>query len=165
MDVIKNFLPEEEYKNIKNIVLSSHFPWFYNDTAVPKIDEKIPQFTHSVYENYVPVSTYYRDIIPILKKLNPVTLFRIKFNLNYKTPTVVETGIHSDIYPNEFRYKSAVMFFNTCDGYCRIGDEKIMSEDNKLLIFDAHENHTGSTCSNTDRRIVLSLIYASRENK
>ena len=31
IQVIDNFLEKEKFNNIKNIILGSNFPWYYND--------------------------------------------------------------------------------------------------------------------------------------
>ena len=56
-------------------------------------------------------------------------------------------------------FKSAILFINDCNGYCRIGNEKIYSKENKLVLFDSKTKHTGSTCTDKSRRIVINFIF------
>ena len=122
----------------------------------------IPQFVHMVFQNSTLYSHVgYPIVKPILEKLNPLVIYKIKLNLNYKTETVIETGEHSDIAKKGFL--TAVFFLNNCDGYCRIKDKKIYSEENKILIFNADEKHTGTTTSNSPRRVVINIIYLPHE--
>ena len=94
---------------------------------------------------------------PLLKKLNAFKIYRIKANLNPSTPNIIETGEHTDL--DDDRFLSAILFINKCNGYCRINKTKIKSEDNKLLIFKSNQKHTGSTCTDADRRVLINLIY------
>ena len=44
-----------------------------------------------------------------------------------------------------------------------LGNKKVKSEDNKLLIFKSNEEHTGSTCTDLDRRILINVIYIEKK--
>jgi len=58
------------------------------------------------------------------------------------------------------RFLSSVLFLDTCDGYLRLkNNDSINSEDNKLVTFKSNIEHIGSTTTNKERRIVLSIIY------
>ena len=45
-----DFLTTEEFKNIKDVLLSENFPWFYNDYRTHKGDNDL-QFVHCFYNN------------------------------------------------------------------------------------------------------------------
>ena len=160
MKIIKNFLEEKDYKNIKETIFSDSFPWYFYEQSVTNIP--ISQFVHTVFWKQKISSNAYNLLDPILNKLNPLTLLKIKVNLNYKTETVIETGEHTDIDNKNFL--SAVFFLNNCDGYCRIKDKKVYSENNKIVIFNSNEKHTGTTTSNSSRRIVINIIYLPYES-
>jgi|TARA_R100001510_G_C7559308_1_gene139970 hypothetical protein len=161
MKIIKNFLPQETYQNIKQVIFSDNFPWFYNEEVLAPEDQigqlSIFQFTHNFYKKKEPWSNHYKLLEPILDILKPTSLIRIKANLNTQTNKIIETGLHID--NKDARLKSAVFFLNNCDGYCRIGNEKILSEDNKMVIFNSNINHTGSTTTNKKRRVLINFIY------
>ena len=164
MQIIKNFLPEEQYKKIKQFIFSEKFPWFYNKDTVYRDpleilnkEQEIGQFIHFFYKDYYSDSPFINIISPFIEKINPISIFKIKLNLNYGTKKIIETGYHTDI--DDKRFKSAVFFLNECDGYCKIKEEKIYSEDNKVVIFDSNTSHTGSTCTSSKRRVVLNMVY------
>ena len=54
-EIIDNFLPDDVFKNIQNIMMSNKFPWHYNSVVVdPNIINEDFQFTHSFYKEYNP---------------------------------------------------------------------------------------------------------------
>jgi|TARA_B100001094_G_scaffold187285_1_gene181519 hypothetical protein len=157
MKIIKNFLPLDDYKNIKDSIFSFNFVWHFNDRTISTDPQSQPQFIHSFYSNYTFTSPFSNILESFVKKINPKSIQRIKVNLNYKTDKIIETGLHDDHDDN--RFKSAIFFLNKCNGYCKIDNEKIYSEDNKLIIINSNKKHTGSTCTDKKRRIVLNMIY------
>ena len=159
MKIIKNFLEEKDYKNIKETIFSDSFPWYFYEQSVTNIP--VPQFVHMVFWQQKLFSNNYNLLNPILNKLNPLALYKIKVNLNYKTETVIETGDHIDLENKNFL--SAVFFLNSCNGYCKVENEKIYSENNKIVIFNSNKTHTGSTTSNCSRRVVINIIYLPHE--
>ena len=160
MIIKNNFLDLKDYKKLKETIASDEFPWYFNTTSLP--DKKtIFQFTHTFLRHGMTHSRI--DILqPLLSKLNALTFLRIKANLNTKTSKIIETGKHSDA---DKRFTSAIFFLNQCNGYCKIGNKKVKSEDNKLLIFKSSEEHTGSTCTDLDRRMLINIVYIEKDNK
>jgi len=163
MNITENFLPLDQYNFLKDQLHSDMFPWYFNDYSVTPDTQ--PQFTHKFYDTYGKdgVMCYKKSdgfplLEPIIKTINPFSLYRIKINLNPQTSSIIETGMHKDL--EDDRFLSSVLFFNTCDGYIKFEDNnKIYSEDNKLVTFKSNTLHTGSTTTNEKRRIVLSVIY------
>jgi hypothetical protein len=78
-------------------------------------------------------------------------------NLNFRTEKVLETGMHPD--SDDKRFMSSVLFINTNDGYSRIGTEKCPSTENTLITIPSHQEHTGTTCTNAPRRLILNIVY------
>jgi hypothetical protein len=85
--IIDNLLLEELSEKIKNDLISSMFPWFYNNRVVDdEQSEQINslynyQFTHAFYLDYVQTSQYLYILKPIIDYLNPEAILRIKANL------------------------------------------------------------------------------------
>ena len=157
MKVIDNFLDNKDFVELKNIILCDEFPWFFQEHSIdPQAVSSPPQFTHNFLKDYR-ISNYFFCIEKILKKIDHSVMFRIKANLNTKTENIIETGLHTDVDRKGFH--SAVFFVNDCDGYCRIGSEKISSEENKLVIFNSSLRHTGTSCTNQSRRVIINFVY------
>ena len=157
MKIIENVLDKKDFNELKNIVLCDEFPWFFNDHST---ESKVspPQFTHNFLKNYR-ISSYFFCLEKILQKIDHSVMFRIKANLNTKTENIIETGLHTDVDRKGFH--SAVFFINDCDGYCRINNQKILSEENKIVIFNSSISHTGTSCTNKSRRVVINFVYTT----
>ena len=158
MIIKKNFLNLEDYQKIKEEISNDKFPWYFNETSIE--DENSPfQFTHRFLKNGI-TSSPINILYPLLSKLKALTFLRINANLNTATNKIIETGEHIDA---DGRFKSAIFFLNECNGYCKIGNKKIKSEDNKILIFKSSEKHTGSTCTDSKRRMLINIVYLERK--
>ena len=55
---------------------------------------------------------------------------------------------------------TAIYYVNTNNGYTRFKNEnKIPSEQNKLIIFNTETEHSGTTCTDEPCRIVINFNY------
>jgi hypothetical protein len=153
--VIENFLVKEDFQILKENVFSKYFPWYFNHRSVLEIDSQY-QFTHIFYNEDVK-NNFFSLVQKAVDKLDPISLLRVKANLNPQTNKIVETGEHQDMYDD--RFTSAVLFLNNCNGYCRIGDTKFFSEENKLIMFNSNTKHTGSTCTDVSRRVLINFVF------
>ena len=161
MQVIDDFLPEEQFLDIHNTMLSSSFPWYYANSVVSNdllCQEKYNyQFGHSFYYNYGFQSEYSKIIVPILEKLNPVAILRIKGILLAREEKNIEHGYHID---NVHNTKVAIYYVNTNNGYTKFSEgPKVDSISNRIVIFDSHEYHTGSTCTDEKVRVAINFNY------
>ena len=52
---------------------------------------------------------------------------------------------------------TAVFNLTTCNGYTIVGDEKIMSKENELIVFPANTMHCGAVQTDTQTRIVINI--------
>ena len=158
MKVIDNFLDKQTFNNIQNVMLSANFPWRYNNLCVAPPSPQISQFTHIFYWKNI-AREFYDLVNPLIVKLKPQSLQRIKANLNVKTDSILETGEHTDM-PDD-RFTSAVLFVNDNNGYLRAGDKKIQSKANSLVVLKSNTLHTGTTCTDASRRVVINFVYIS----
>ena len=57
-------------------------------------------------------------------------------------------------------HKGAILYLNTNDGYtCFEDGNKIKSIENRFVAFDSSLKHSGTTCTDEPRRIVLNINY------
>lgn len=166
MKIIDNFLSEQDFLALKTTMLGSNFPWFYNSIKVnhnnTTLKEKFNyQFVHTFYKDHVPHSQHIELINPIIAKLNPSALLRIKANLTPNTDEIVEYDYHRD-YDTPFKFDglSAVYYINTNNGYTVFETgEKVASVENRIVIFDSDLLHTGTTCTDEKVRCVLNFNF------
>jgi hypothetical protein len=97
---------------------------------------------------------------PILQRIQPASIIRIKANLLTKESTIVEHGLHTDIPDLKIPCKTAIFYINTNNGYTIFEDgTKINSLENRLVIFDSNIPHSGSSCTDAKVRCVINLNY------
>ena len=163
MKIINNALQKEDFFKIKNILEGEDFNWYYSNGVITKADNNF-QFVHTFYNGLNVCSDFYPLLFPIIKILNPVSILRIKSNLITKQNTIIEHGMHVD---NDYKYsKTAIYYVNTNNGYTKfLNGEKVMSEENKLIIFNTREQHSGTTCTDSPFRIVINFNYIENETK
>jgi hypothetical protein len=156
---IDNFLDKEFFNNLKNILFSRHFPWFFREHMID-IHKDNYYFFHCFYDSYIPKSSLFDQyIISILNKIKPVSLLEVRANLLLKNEISYQSGFHVD---RTFECKTAILYMNTCNGYTLLDEDKkikITSEENKLLIFDSQIKHAAVSQTDTDRRIVINFNY------
>jgi len=158
MKVIKNFLPQDQFKEIKDIILNDDFPWRIRN-SMTDTDKNI-YFTYGFFNNYEIYSELYRPhIIPILKKLNVIAPIQIRANL-ILNKIFNKSGWHID-----YKYDSttAILYLTTCNGGTefKINNEIkfIQAEENKIVIFPAKTQHRGCTSTDAERRYIINFNY------
>ena len=157
--VIDNFLEKEEFLNIKNILESWDFPWFFQKKINYNHSENDLDcyFTHNIFNQKSGRSSYYNVINPILNKLNFKSLIRVKCNLYPRTKKIEINKSHVDY---EFEHKGAIFYINTNDGGTIIEDnKKIDSVENRILFFNSSLLHSSTTTTNSKARININFNY------
>jgi len=155
--VIDNFLPEEEYLRIKNVMESTDFPWYFNPTKINTSKSIFNfHFGHVFYVNNAINSDFFELLNKIIEKLKPLSLIRIKANLTPVTHKLIKYDAHTD---QEFPSKAALYYVNTNNGYTVFGDKKVESIGNRIVLFNANEKHYGTNSTNCKDRIVINFNY------
>ena len=157
--VIDNYLDAHQHLILKTIMESDKFPWFYtkgkvNSTDKPKLFDY--QFTHIFYINNNINSNFFDDLNPILNKLKPLSLIKIKANLNAPTEKIMESDYHID---QKFKCKIALYYLNDNDGYTVIDKEKVLSKKNRMVFFNSDVKHFGTNSTNCNNRMLINFNY------
>ena len=157
MNIHKNFLSEKDFKEIEQKIMSAQMPWYFNE-GVNNIQDEHFQFTFTfLNEQGINCSKEMLNTLnPILDKLKYKKINRIKANLLIKDNKIIEHGMHID----QPKGKTGIFYINTCNGYTKFKNgEKIKSEKNKYVEFDSILEHTGSSCTDEKRRVVINFNY------
>jgi len=186
--IIDNFLEEEYFAELQSIIMGegqqaqnpNQFSWFYGGDVISKgyrddkqkseyEAEKLYLFTHLFYLHDVPQSPMFDLVVPFVNAINNIkqktewggyrikSLIRIRANFFGNTPTLHDHQMHTDF---EFPHTAAVLSLNTCNGYTKIADgTKIDSVANRVVLFNAGEDHAGSTTTNVKARFTLIINY------
>lgn len=156
MKVINNCLNKEDLIIIQNLMMNNQFPWFIT-WGISNAKNKDYQFTHTFHDGIKINSDYFNLIYFFIKILKPNSFIRIKANLLLKTNKIIEHGYHVDNDVKES--KTAIFYVNNNNGFTKFENGKISkSEENKLIIFDTDQKHTGTTCTDELFRIVINFI-------
>ena len=160
--IIDNFIDQQSFQNLKNIMLGDNFCWNYNQ-AIDYADDKDKfQFTHSFYKDSGPSSFFYDTITPVLRRIKYKELFRIKANLLTRTSKIEPNTFHTDIQGNwgVIPYITSIFYLNTNDGYTEFEDgTKIESIENRWVSFPEDTKHRGTSCTNERVRVVINFNY------
>lgn len=170
--VIDNFLSEEEFYKIKNlIVYSNSFPFYISNTvSFPESSAESSKenrywdsyIAHMIYEDNVPCSDSYNLFDNIfLNKFKEMKIIRslLRIKVNYY-PATEEVKEHHQHVDSDFESTGAIYSLNTCDGFTRLYDgTKIESIQNRIVFFDASKPHNSSTTSNSKGRYNINFNF------
>ena len=168
MKIIDNFLEPDEFKQIETLMTSDTFPWYYNNFKIKsglhsyetlECEEKNNwQFVHSFYSSDRINSDCFEALLPIIKKIEPRSLVRIKANCGANTEKSVLHGNHVD-----YAYKgctTSIFYVNTNNGFTQFKTgKKVGSVANRLLTFTSPTYHSGVSCTDEQVRIVINFNY------
>lgn len=157
--IIDNFIEDPEVeRHIHDTIMGNYFPWYYNNYVIQEGEDG---------NNYQLTHVFYRDnswttdssiLQPIIDKLNPFTLLRVKANLIPREDKIIEHGMHVDL-ETDLPITTCVYYLNTNNGYTILEDgTKIESIRNRMLLFDGNIRHSGSSATD-DRRVVININF------
>lgn len=164
IQIIDNFLEDEQCYQICKTCLSNTFPWYTSKVIYGNQFELLCddidnyQYTHFLYKTYEPQSSYHIEILrPFVEKLNMGAIFRAKLNMKFRTDNIIKHSYHVD---TSYNCKSMIYYINHNNGYTEFENgQRVESVMNRLLIFPSNLMHTGTTCSDNFVRLVLNINY------
>ena len=158
MIIKDNILKKEDADYIESFLTGTHFSWYLNK-IVPPENIKDHQMTHIFFDNNRITSDFFNILNPILNYLNPKAIVRIKANLNHKENDINIHGYHTDF--NYENLKTAIYYVNTNNGFTifKKDGKKILSQKNKIVIFDSNEEHSGTNCTDKPFRLAINFNY------
>ena len=157
IQIIDNFLPEEEFKSIQSFMMGGEFNWFYKEGMTYK-DDGLFYMVHMFYQPDVGSNSEYLPIWnTFMNKVEAKKCMRIKANLTFKTPTIEPRPLHYDFSVG----KTAVFYINNNNGYTEFeSGVRVKSVANRVCIFDSNLQHRGTTHTEDDhQRIVVNFNY------
>jgi len=157
--IIDNFLSKEEFNILQNIIFGNNFDWYYNDSITfEQKKNKDFQFIHYFYNNNWRGSRF-NLIEPILNIIKPFSLVRIKANLLTKTNDIIINDFHKD-FENINNLTTGIFYINNCNGYTLFKDgTKIESIANRFISFNSQLEHTGTSCTDKNIRVLINFNY------
>ena len=161
MKIIDDFLPTPDFEIVRDYLLNDDFTQNLSKSiANHKQGLDQYQFFHTFFDVANPSLTNYSNFItPVLNKLQPKYIFRIKANLRPRTSQGVLSDYHVDLEANQ---QTAILYINTNNGYTKFQDNSypdVPSVANRLLTFHGGLKHCGSSATDCNNRIVLNINY------
>ena len=160
--VIDNFLPDAAFSAIQDLVMGLGFPWYYTPTITTRdvTDGHRFYMSHIFYgDNFI--SSVARLITPLVNKVGPVDLIRVKANLY---PNQGDLFQHEPHFDYDFPHQAAVFRINTNDGATVFADgERVDSRANRIVFFDGSELHSSTTCTTEAARVNINLNYTGEK--
>ena len=161
--IFNDYLPEDVFDNLQNVMMSSDFPWHWtsNISTCPDTNNKDGQFQF-LHPFLIPetglVSPYMQLLWPLVNKIHPAHILRIKANLNVNNSGKQLGYFHVDQFVKES--KTAIFYVNTNDGYTEFDTgETVNSIANRLVVFDSDTKHVGYGPTKCERRVLINLNY------
>ena len=168
IEIIDNFLPEEHFRTIKECFMGEsymrgrRFNWEWTD-GISELKDGHFQLNRMIYCSSIPVSDYYSVLAPICDKEQFAATLRIKANLNVKTEKlkVFDNAFHEDMGELGIKYTTGIYYINTNDGYTLFETcgTKVESVANRFVKFPGNLRHTGTSCTDENRRVVINFNY------
>ena len=159
MNIYKNFLPKDIFKTLKDTMMGYYFPWYFNDFVNDEEEkENNFQFTfHFIRNGKEECWGECIDIMRlVLKHIKHKKINRVKANLLTRTDKIIEHGFHID----QPIGTTGILYLDNSNGYTKFKNgKKVKSEENKYVEFDSSLKHTGSTCTDKMRRVVINFNY------
>ena len=155
LEIIDNFLSDQEFRNIQKACLHPSVPWYWFDYTNHVGDGK-SQLSHMVF-----LEKSYSDLFQILNPLYHKfpgfkSWKRIKMNANPRTLFKKNLGYHIDY--NGIR--SAIYYINTTNGGTKFKKGPFVKGiANRLVVFKSDLLHAGVTCTNHSRKVVINFNY------
>jgi|APSaa5957512535_1039671.scaffolds.fasta_scaffold19499_5 hypothetical protein len=189
--IYDDFLDEEYYDEIKNLILNSNMSWHYlNNISGDESKGFVGTgrqfgFFHNInyYDNIS--SPYYKLLYPFLTKVNEVANSdgNIKTRLDLVTNTGEELlhGTHVDFEDMAGRNVTSVFYIGDSDGDTIVYNQrkqyeheeipkelsiksKVTPKANRLVLFSGDYYHTGQSPTNNNRRVIINSNYALNDD-
>ena len=161
-EVVDNFLPQDEFDKLSTFLMGVNFPIFYSPhVAYTGVDEKNTHYNYYFNHNFLLDDRRSDVFAPIWRdhfdsRFPNINIIRMRLNAYPSTEKVYEHMMHTDY---DYPHSGALLCLNTCNGYTRIGDDKIESVANRMIHFDPSEYHASSTCSDQPMRWNIIINY------
>ena len=167
MKVIDNFLPSEAFQYVQSQLLSPAWPWYFqNHVDYAEESENLEkfQFCYQLYRNHTWQGAGESIVTPFLHRLKAVALVRVKANLQVRTETRKQNNFHVDLLDPDLKpYEdmlTAIYYVNSNDGVTVFKDStEVESVANRMVVFPSKTKHTGTTCTNAKRRVVINFNF------
>jgi len=165
--VTDDFLSAEAFQYVQSQLLSPGWPWYFQDSvdyAEEKNDLGKFQFCYHLYRNHTWQGAGESIVSPFLNQIRAVSLVRVKANLQVRTESRRQNKFHVDLLDPDLKpyddLLTAIYYVNTNDGMTVFEDgTEVESVANRMVVFPSRTRHTGTTCTDAKRRVVINFNF------
>ena len=159
IEIIDNYLDETSFSYIKNIMMNNIFPWY--TMGLSGVSHRNSNdgmyFTHNFYSDQKSNSDFTKILKPLIDKVSPKSIIRIKGNLYPGTKRRLFHDWHTDY---NFLHDGFIFYINTNNGFTILKNgKKIKSIENRILFFNPNEKHRSTTCTDSVCRININCNF------
>jgi hypothetical protein len=162
--IIDNFLDQESFLLIQETLFGPEFPWYFQQGVSYRHEFGADylhnfQFTHLFWNaTDTSVKSHWFSVLdPLIEKIKPAAVLRIKANLMPVTATRIVHKMHVDV---DVHCKTAILYLNNNNGATIFENgTEIESVENRLVIFDSRLQHTSASCTDKKARCVININY------
>tara|TARA_Y100001934_G_C12312255_1_gene755541 strand:- start:713 stop:1234 length:522 start_codon:yes stop_codon:yes gene_type:complete len=169
IEIIDDYLDAEVHDRLYNYWtgnydqgdIANSCAWIFN-AGINYPGDGHSQYIHLIYSKHHIISNAYNLIEPIVDKEDMSAIVRIKANAITQTEELVvfDWAFHCDFGPHADDMMTGIYYVNTNDGYTLFEDgTKVESVANRFVKFPATLMHTGTSCTDDYRRIVINFNY------
>ena len=161
-----NFLDNEVFENIVNIISSNKLPW-YAQTGLAEAGDGQVLYTHILVDDFQKVgSNVYKEVgESLLNKVREIEpdffrILRIKINCYPNQTIAVKSSYHVDL--PKTKCKTLLLNINTNNGYTEFKNpdlKSVASVANQAIIFDGQEEHRSVSQTDTPYRWNINFNY------
>tara|TARA_B100000965_G_scaffold405985_1_gene442287 strand:- start:13286 stop:13825 length:540 start_codon:yes stop_codon:yes gene_type:complete len=178
MNIIQDFLPKDYFDHIYHEISGCNFPWLYQANVGLPLEKSSKEskedhfyFVHRLYENFIPESSFFETLTPLLENLKVRSLLRARVLMYVNQGKQIIHDRHID-YP--FDHTAALIYMNDCNGFTEFEIpedsqlnngklatkiERVGSVANTLVTFNGSVEHSSSNCTDEKHRLVLAINY------
>jgi hypothetical protein len=165
--VTDSFLPFPEASFVQEQLLSPAWPWFFQDSVDYAEESGEPtksQFCYQLYRNHSWQGAGETIVSRFLRHIKPLTLVRVKANLQVRTETRQQNSFHIDLVDPDLKpyphLLTAIYYVNTNNGVTMFEDgTEVQSVANRMVVFPSSVKHTGTTCTDAKCRVLINFNY------
>ena len=176
ISVYDNYLDPRDFRKIQSVMMDDpSFTWtwcehavrdqFQDDgTLLPNNYQYVHVFMNNIFLFEHKLSKHIHILKPLIDMIGAIAWIRIKANANPRTEKIVVSGFHQDVTERrllESEPITAIFYLNTNDGYTIFEEDgtKVNSVANRICFFPHWMYHSGTTCTNANRRVALNLNF------